>query len=314
VKCNLLRPLLVHCYHHVPYYRRLLSDVGIGARPIDSLADLRRLPLLTRKLYQTHFADLQARNLPAGMTATGEAYTSGTNGVPIKVLKTHRTELCWHALSLRDLEWCGFDPRGRLAAIRLLAKSKHDLPQLLQGVTLPNWSKLLDPLLVSGVSAGMDIRQDPRLQLAWLRQFDPDFLLSMPSNLEFLASLIEESGQRLPRLRAIQAVGETLTDATRQHIEAGFGVPVKNVYSTTEAGYMATSCPLGHGLHIHAENADGSTGCTGQSLPSGPDGAARLYHLAQFPDPVSALRHPRRRNAGAGPLPVWSRSTFAHEY
>ena len=31
------------------------------------MAEFRRLPLLTRELYQTHFADLQARTLPPGM-------------------------------------------------------------------------------------------------------------------------------------------------------------------------------------------------------------------------------------------------------
>jgi phenylacetate-CoA ligase len=254
LQLQLLRPLLVHCYHHVPYYRRVLSEAGIHARPVESLADFRRLPLLTRELYQTHFADLQARCLPEGTLAIGEGWTSGTNGVPVKVLKTNRTDLCWHAFSLRDLEWCRLDPRGRLAAIRLLAKSQKDLPQLLQGVLLPSWNRLLDPLLVSGTSAGMDIRQDQRLQLEWLRRIDPDYLVSMPSNLEFLASLVQESGRRLPRLQRIQAVGETLAEGTRQRIEEGFGAVVTNLYSTTEAGYMATSCPQGHGFHVHAEN------------------------------------------------------------
>ena len=249
-----LRPLLEHCYQQIPYYRRLLNEAGLAGRPLESLVDFRRLPVLTRELYQTHFADLQAKSLPAGMTAAGSGFSSGTNGVPVEVLKTNRTALVWHALSLRDLEWCGLDPRGRLAGIRLLGKSKDDLPQFLQGVALPSWSSLLDPLLVSGPSAGMDVRQDPRLQLEWLRRIDPDYLVSMPSNLEFLAGLIAESGRRLPRLRIIQAVGETLSDSTRQRIEAGFGATVKNLYSTTEAGYMATTCPTGSGLHVHAEN------------------------------------------------------------
>jgi phenylacetate-CoA ligase len=45
-----------------------------------------------------------------------------------------------------------------------------------------------------------------------------------------------------------------LSDATRERIENGFGATVKDLYSTTEAGYMATTCPTGSGLHVHAEN------------------------------------------------------------
>src|SRR5712671_1827599 len=48
-----LRALLLHCFHQVPYYRRVLAEAGLSSRPIDSLADFRRLPLLTRELYQT---------------------------------------------------------------------------------------------------------------------------------------------------------------------------------------------------------------------------------------------------------------------
>jgi phenylacetate-CoA ligase len=267
-----LRTLLLHCFHQVPYYRRLLSEAGLATRPVESLADFRRLPLLTRELYQAHFDDLQARALPDGMAPAGESYTSGTNGVPIKVLKTNRVALWWHAFYLRDLEWCGLDPRGRLAAIRFVAFSRDDLARALEGLSLPCWNQPLAPLVESGPCYGMDVRQDARAQLAWLRRIDPDYLLSMPTNLEFLTGLVRESGQPLPRLRAIQAVGETLPGATRRTIESGFGVPVKNLYSTTEAGYLASPCPEGHGLHVHAENilaevldADGRPRAPGQT-------------------------------------------------
>ncbi len=249
-----VRALLLHCFHQVPYYRGLLAHAGIGARPIQGLDDFRRIPLLSREVYQTNFANLQARNLPGGIVQTGVSHSSGTNGVPLKVLSTNQSDLWWTAFFLRDLEWIGFDPRKRLAAIRLVAKSREELPEYLDGEAYDFWTKALVPLLEMGSSYMMDIRQDPNRQLQWLRRIDVDYLLSFPSNLEFLAGLIAESGQRLPNLRAIQAIGETLPAAVRQRIEAGFGVPVQNTYSTTEAGYIASPCPRGHGLHVHAEN------------------------------------------------------------
>src|SRR5262245_8725216 len=249
-----LRALLTHCFHKLPYYRRLLYEAGLSPDRLDSLADFRRLPRLTRELYQAHFADLQARSLPPGTTASRSSYTSGTNGVPIKVLKTNRDGLWWSALFLRDLEWSGLDPRGRLAAIRLVAMSREDLPRALEGVAFPYWTQFCQVLLETGPAHVMDIRQDARRQLAWLRKVEPDYLISLPSNLEFLAGLLRESGCRLARLRAIQSLGESLDDDVRQCIEESFGVPVKNLYSSTEAGYVASPCPLGHGLHVHAES------------------------------------------------------------
>ena len=154
-----LRALLLHCFHQVPYYRRLLAQSGLSSRPIQSLADYRRLPLLTRELYQAHFTELQARGLPAGITAAGSGHTSGTSGVPIQVLKTNRDGLWWSALYLRDLQWNGFDPRGRLAAIRLMAMSDEELPQAMEGFSCEAWSPFCPLLLEAGPSYGMDIRQ-----------------------------------------------------------------------------------------------------------------------------------------------------------
>ncbi len=250
-----IRALLGHCFHNVPYYQRLLAESGLADRPIESLADFRRLPRLTRELYQAHFADLQARRLPAGVVAASKgSFTSGTNGVPIQVLKTNVESLWWNAFLLRDLEWSGQDPRGRLATIRLLAMSRDQLPRALEGMSSPAWNKLFQVLLEGGPAFAMDIRQHPQRQLEWLRSVRPNFLVTMPSNLELLAGLVEESGERLPDLKTIQAIGEPLTHATRERIEAGFGVPVTNLYSTTESGYIASSCPAGHGLHVQSEN------------------------------------------------------------
>jgi phenylacetate-CoA ligase len=124
----------------------------------------------------------------------------------------------------------------------------------MEGMTVPHWHSALAPLIASGPAHALEVRQDPRRQLAWLRAVAPDYLMSQPPNLEYLATLLLESGERLPGLRAIQSFDNPLTEAAQAHIEAGFGVPVKNLYSSAEAGYLASPCPEGHGMHVHAEN------------------------------------------------------------
>lgn len=309
-----LRALLLHCFHQVPYYRRILDAIGIGARPIDGMAELRRLPLLTRELYQKHFTDLRARNLPPGMTEAGGGYTSGTNGVPIQVLKTNRDSLWWSAFFLRDLEWSGLDPRGRLASIRLMATSREQLPRALEGLSYPYWTHFCHVLLETGPAFVMDVRQDPRRQLDWLREVQPDYLCSLPSNLDFLASLVLEGGRRLPHLRAIQAVGEPLTYGMRERIEAAFGVPVKDLYSSTEAGYVASPCPLGHGHHVHAESVIVEV-LDANDRPCLPGQTGRLVFttLQNFITPFIRYDILDEVTLGAGPcpcgrgLPLWTR-------
>jgi phenylacetate-CoA ligase len=250
-----VRTLLDHCTRHVPYYRRLLNAAGVVPDQVRTLADFRRIPILSRRAYQEHYSDLRARTLPAGTFALGEEPSSGTSGVPITVLKTNVFNVWWFACYLRDLSWCGIDPRGTLAAVRALkANSIAEQQRLLDGVSAPYWTRLLDPLLATGPSHGMDVHQDGRRQLEWLRRVRPDYLLSYPTNLERLAQLLNSEGERLPGLRAVQAFAETLTEEAQARLEGAFGVPVKNTYSCCEAGYLASPCPDGHGLHVHAEN------------------------------------------------------------
>jgi phenylacetate-CoA ligase len=249
-----LRTLLAHAARNIPYYRRLLTAAGIVPDQIRSMDDFRRIPILERRTYQEQYLHMYAGSLPAGTVLTGKAHTSGTSGVPIEVQQTNVSSMWWLAFTLRDLEWCGIDPLGKLASIRATGMKGDELNRLLQGINLPSWGKQLASIVETGTSHAMDIHQDPRRQLEWLREVDPDYLVSFPSNLEFLAGLIAEDGRRLPRLRAIQSIAETLTDEVRSRIETGFGVPVKNTYSCFEAGYLASPCPAGHGLHVHSEN------------------------------------------------------------
>jgi phenylacetate-CoA ligase len=249
-----VRALLAHCAAHSPHYGRLLAEAGVSAEGVRSMDDFRRIPLLSRETYQARFAELACGSLPPGVVKTHETYSSGTNGVPVTVHQTNQVAFWWSVFCMRDLEWCGLDPRGTLAAIRLLPRPDRTAGPASPSVVNPYWVRSLAQLIEQGPSHSLDVHHDPRRQLEWLRQVQPDYLLSMPSNLEFLAGLIEESGQALAGLRAIQTIGETVTDEARTCIETAFRAPVKNTYSCTEAGYLASPCPAGHGLHVHAEN------------------------------------------------------------
>jgi phenylacetate-CoA ligase len=250
-----VRSLLNHCMANVPYYRRMLDTAGIEPDDIQSMADLRRIPILTRRTCQEEHEALTATRLPPGTVATGTASTSGTLGEPIKVLQTKRVDLWWCACYLRDLEWCGFDTSGSVAAIRNLVRNPADPRQKLEGLSSPCWLAEIQGLIDTGPAFGMDVHADSQRQLQWLRRVRPNYLLSYPSNLEALAAVVAEDGAGLPGLRAVHAIAEALLDETRLRIEAAFGVPVKNTYSCCEAGYLASPCPDGHGFHVHAENA-----------------------------------------------------------
>ena len=295
-----LRTLLTHAVTRVPYYRDLFHARGVRPDDIRTMDDFRRLPVLSRGVYQAEAGRMHADGLPDGMQDVGTLSTSGTSGVPIDVRQTDRVHFWWLAFLLRDTEWSGIDPRGSLAAIRPIKRPGAVGRRFLEGVAQSTWGDGLHSVIETGRSWVMDIHQDPRRQLAWLRRIDPDYLLSHPGNLEVLAGLALEEACRLPRLRVIQAISEMLTDAARARIAAAFGVPVRQVYTCSEAGYVASECPESGGWHVHAENvilevldeAD-------QVCPPGATGRVVLTTLHNFLAPF--LRYDIMDEAVVGP-------------
>lgn len=282
-----LQTLLTHCARHVPYYRELFAKNNFVVEQIRSLADYRRLPILTRSTYQDQFDSFVAEELPEATLLTDLRTTSGTSGLPIKVQQTNVVGAWWLAFYLRDLEWCGLDPREPVAGIRTLKLATPELEQKFkEGLRSPSWNSILAPLIEMGPSFGMDLKQDPQRQIEWLLQVQPTYLLSYPSNLDYLATLLRERGTRIPNLRRIQTFAETLDDSVRQNVEESFGVPVMNLYSCIEAGYLASPCPSGAGLHIHAENVILEVlDDNGQPCPTGQKGRVVLTTLRNFATP-----------------------------
>ncbi len=81
-----------------------VQAAGLIPRDIQSLDDFRRLPITDRRTWQEHSAELQATQLPPGMTLQAKSHTSGTTGIPLQVLQTNYAHHWWWACQLRDLD------------------------------------------------------------------------------------------------------------------------------------------------------------------------------------------------------------------
>lgn len=278
------RKLLGHCLRHVPWYRETMAG---DPADFHSLSDLWRLPVLPRRTYQQHASQFLAETLPRNMVATGSVGTSGTSGVPVSVQQTNIVNLWWCAFALRDLEWSGIDARGRLAVIRSLHTRRLVGADSSKGLSQPTWGRPFSEWIETGPSFALDIQCPVERQLAWLREVDPDCLLSYPANLDALAAHVRESGTPLSRLKVVQSISEPLTSAARERIESAFGVPLKDGYSCQEVGYVASQCHETGIFHVHAENAILEVvDETGQPVPAGGTGRVLLTTLLNYQTPL----------------------------
>ncbi|HCO44341.1 MAG TPA: hypothetical protein DIT63_09550, partial [Gammaproteobacteria bacterium] len=95
-------------------------------------------------------------------------------------------------------------------------------------------------------------------------------------------------GERPARLRGVGTFGEQLADDLRVLARATWGVPLADIYSCEEAGYLALQCPqVPEHYHVQSENVllevlDGD----GRPCPAGATGEVVLTPLHNFAMPL----------------------------
>jgi len=240
-----LQLLLRHAHDTLPFWRDRLGACGFRADREFTPDMFRSLPLLTRADVQTQGDALLSRGLPPAHGALAQGKTSGSTGMPIVYYGTALTQLFWRAFSLRDHFWHRRDFSGKLAAIRL------HVPEAERSV----WGAATSGVMNTGPFASLSVTADIEYQLAWLERQNPEYLLSLPSNLNELARRSLERGIRLPRLREVRAVGEALADGTRALVRDAWGVGLTDIYSAQETGYIALQCPDHEHYHVQGEGA-----------------------------------------------------------
>jgi len=244
--------LIRHAWSTAPFWRRRLGDAGLDPRAPLTWELFARLPLLTRRDVQDHAADLRCRRLPEGHGPVYSSSTSGSTGQPVTVDKSEVANLFWRAVTVREHLWHRRDLSAKLAMIRHVRDAEGARPP--RGARQDGWGPSTDAIYRTGPASVLAIRSDVKAQAKWLRRENPTYLLTYPSNLLLLARHFQSGGKPVPpNLRQIRTMSETLTPGTRRICEEVFGVPIVDMYSTQEVGYLALQCPDHPHYHVQSE-------------------------------------------------------------
>lgn len=238
-----LTQLLHHAKTTVPFYRDRLAGIETD-RPLDAAA-FAQIPLLRRQDIQENFDALVTRALPLDHGGMQEGQTSGSTGRPIRFMVTALTEAFWHAFTLREHLWRRRDFTGKLASIRGPGRIKSG-----SGM---GWGPSTDSAFRTGSVAMCTTEQTMQVQAEWLMQENPDYLISIASNVQELARYCSHQGLRPSRLREVRTYGEALHPEARSVIRRAWGVPVTDMYSCREGGYLALQCSKHEHYHVQAE-------------------------------------------------------------
>lgn len=231
--------LVAHAYDTSPHYRRMLDEHGVRPEDVRGLADLPRLPVLTRDVLRRHSDALRCR----GEVAVETGATGGTTGSPIKIVRDRAGSVWQRGCYWRGFSWGGLrlgesfvqlfggtlgitQARRRDAAKRRFS-GKHFLPAFELGPR--NLPRYLDVIRTSGAR----------------------FLVGYTSAVYLLASHAERTGARI-QLQSVYPTAEPLLDGWRGTIARAFGAQILPYYGCGEVQSLGYSCPEAEEPVYHA--------------------------------------------------------------
>ena len=243
--------LMRHAFETTAYYGEHLGAAGYrpGA-PLDE-ESWRNLPLLTREDIQQAGRNLYSRALPKDHGETRKISTSGSTGKPVELLATSLTNTFWTAFTVRDFLWRRYDLSGKLSAIRYTRDGGADYPN---GAELPNWGDGFVSAVPTGPSSFLTIETPVAQQAEWLTRQEADYLITHPSNLEALIRHCGDADIELPTLREVETLSELLPPNLRALCREQWNIPLVDMYTTQESGYLALQCPAHDHYHVQSEH------------------------------------------------------------
>jgi phenylacetate-CoA ligase len=240
-----LRRLLRHAYASVPLYRARFDSVGLRPEAVREIADLARLPLLTRTEAQATAAERSATAppLPTIMKSTG-----GTTGEPLRFGYDADSEYWRQATKLRAYGWAGYRTGCRslhywglpATPARGSARLKIAIDRALKR------ERYVDCTLRSDEDHADVVRV--------IREERPEIILCYTQAGAALARYIVRNGARAWGTIPLLCGAERLFAADRAVLEDAFGKAVFETYGCREVMLIGSECEAHDGLHVSVEN------------------------------------------------------------
>lgn len=233
-----------HAYAHVPYYRQVMQEHGLGADDVRTTGELVKLPIVTKAIIRERRNDMVAGNVPAKDLVPSR--TSGSTGSPLVFLTTKHDRYSYgRARGLLAMEWAGVTLGDRTATFA----STFGVPTRLEKAIGPVSARFRRAIVLPPLSSA-SLEDVVRL----LHRARPHALAAYPSALALIAGHIRDSKQKAPRLHAILTGGEQMFDHQRALIRDVFGLEPFERYGSRENYVLAAECEAHSGLHVYVQD------------------------------------------------------------
>jgi phenylacetate-CoA ligase len=260
----------------VPFYRRLRKIEGLDADVVDSLDDLNKFPIISKRELQENQAAFRAESYRG---RTHIETTGGSLGEPLAILKDAENLARKRAAAWRFYGWYGIEYGDRQARFWGLpfnerSRTREKIKDFMANRIRLNAFELNDSTYAGFYEKARSLRVD--------------YVYGYASAIYAFADFVIRSklANPFPALKASIMTAETVYQAQRNTVETAFGAPTAVEYGCGEVGIIAFECPEGN-LHVNADNVileivDGSTVVTELHAKATPLIRYRLGDSAAF--------------------------------
>lgn len=234
-----LRILIRHSVETVPYYHDLFNELKLKPEEIKTLADLKKLPILTKVVIKREGIDrFTSSAIPKNKIRS--CGSSGSTGEPLFYYDTKESYSMNLAANLRGWYWMNYRLGDKY--IKLSQNARKNPIKRLQDKMSRNLYLATNPLIESNY----------KFILNEIEKYKPIVIRCYPDPLLFLARYKQFHKEYTYHPRAITTTGNTLHPETRVEIETAFGCKVFDSYSC-EGNSIVFECPTHTCYHSTGE-------------------------------------------------------------
>lgn len=277
-----LQQVLERVYHSVGFYKKSLDTAKIKPREIKSLADMGKLPFVTRQ-------DLRD-NYPFGLFAVPMSNivrlhaSSGTSGRSTVFGYTRRDVETWSELMARSLASAGLNKND-------IIHNAFEYGLFTGGLGLHYGAEKIGASVIP-ISGGNSKRQ-----IMILQDFGPTVICCAPSYALHLAEEGKAMGVDMKSLKLRVGIfgAEPWSKALSSEIEQAFGITALDLFGLSEVigPGVAMECMEGrNGMHIYEDHfiVETINPQTGEVLPEGEEGELVFTSLTKEAFPLIRYR------------------------
>lgn len=272
-----LRLLINHAYEKVPFYRRIFQKRNLTPRNIQSVNDLPKLPILSKKEIRNNFDSMLSSDFSQRKQKLNR--TGGSTGEPLKFyIDWEAWSMSWACIYL-GWRFAGYkfgDKMASLGGSSLFPDETITVQTRIRRFLERN-------LALSATHMSDDIMKE---YFKFIEKHQPKFLRGYPSALYVFANYLKENRLTPLKPKAVFTTAEVLYPNYRELIEEVFQCRVFDGYGCGDGGGSALECTEHKGHHIPIQRVVMEfVNDAGQTIAAGQAGNIVLTDLFNYSMP-----------------------------